>query len=136
MKKASLLPLLLTLLSSPSWALELHKRVTFDIPAQQLSTALIRFAQQSDVQVVTMGQKFDSVKSRGIKGEHSLEEALQGLLEGTGFSYRVVGDETVTIVGQHAALEAGAVTGETMRLAQGSARNAAPEKAGDVRERE
>src|SRR5689334_9221918 len=93
----------LALLPLAASALELDKRVKFDIPAQQLATALIRFAQQTEVQVVTAGQKVQGVESQGVNGEHSLAEALNRLLEGTGFAYRVVGQGTVTIVAERVA---------------------------------
>src|SRR5689334_9994910 len=103
MKKSLVLLSWLALLPLQVSALSLDKKVKFDIPAQALSTALIHFAQQTDVQVVTSGQKVEGVESKGVNGEHSLGEALGSLLEGTGFRYKVVGEGTVTIVGKREA---------------------------------
>src|SRR5258707_614219 len=98
MKKFLGLVLSLCLFSLQASALELGKQVKFEIPAQSLSTALIRFAQQTDIQVVTAGQKLEGVETKGVAGVLTIEEALQRLLSGTGFSFRTVGDGTISII--------------------------------------
>jgi iron complex outermembrane recepter protein len=84
---------------------ELSRVVEFNIPAQPLSTALIRFSQQTNLQVVTSGAKIDGMDSRGVTGRYPVGEALGRVLQGTGLSYRGVGEGTITIVAAEPAAE-------------------------------
>jgi iron complex outermembrane recepter protein len=72
-------------------------RVRFLIPAQSLSTALITFGKQADVQVLTAGQTVEGVRSNAVMGSMSAEAALKQLLQGIGVTYAFVDARTVVI---------------------------------------
>ena len=69
----------------------------FAIPPQALSTALIAFGQQANVQVLTAGGEVDAVRSRGVAGDRTAADALERLLQGTGLTYSFVDAGTVVV---------------------------------------
>ncbi|MFT4179648.1 MAG: TonB-dependent receptor, partial [Thermomonas sp.] len=80
----------------------------FAIEAQPLSTALIAFGQQARVQVVTAGANLEGLRSKGISGRMSPEQALRRLLQGTGFTGFFSDAGTVVVRRQAAATPAAA----------------------------
>ncbi len=88
-------------------AVDLEQRATFSIPAQSLSSALLLFAEQSKIQVLTASGDIGRIESRGAQGQLSLHDALTSLLEGTGLVYQEVGERTITI-GHRGSVPAGA----------------------------
>lgn len=70
---------------------------SFDIPSQNLETALIRFSEQTDLQLVMASEEVSGKAVEGISGEWSNFAALDELLEGTGLGYQLVSDHTVAI---------------------------------------
>jgi len=70
----------------------------YDIPAQPLANAIALFGQQSALQVSVDADLIRSATSAGVKGRMTAEAALQRLLEGSGFTYRLEPDRTVTLV--------------------------------------
>jgi iron complex outermembrane recepter protein len=77
-------------------AVDLERKVDFNIPAQTLSAALIQFSHQAKIQVV-ISDDISQQTTQGITGAHTIRQALQQLLGAAGFGYRVVGDNTITI---------------------------------------
>ncbi|GAB3791482.1 TonB-dependent siderophore receptor [Dyella agri] len=69
----------------------------FAIPPQALSTALIAFGQQANVQVLTAGGVVDAVRSPGVSGDSTAAAALERLLQGTGLTYSFVDAGTVVV---------------------------------------
>ena len=69
----------------------------FEIPAQSLSTALIAFGQQANVQVLTAGGTIASFRSGGVSGAFTADAALLRLLQGTGLSYEFIDTGTVVV---------------------------------------
>lgn len=70
---------------------------TFNIPAQPMTDALVRFGMQTGIDLV-----FDSAiaaqrQSPGVQGALDAEEALRRLLAGTGVTYRFTAPATVTL---------------------------------------
>ena len=63
----------------------------YEIPAQPLSDALVVFASQSGLQVATDGAALRGVRSPGVRGALTPRQALERLLAGTGFTYRLNG---------------------------------------------
>ena len=92
----TLLALLGCLFSLTALAVDLERKVDFNIPAQTLSAALIQFSHQAKIQVV-ISDDISRQTTRGVTGAHTIRQALQQLLEAAGLGYRVVGDETITI---------------------------------------
>ncbi|MDH1265794.1 TonB-dependent receptor [Pseudomonas sp. GD03944] len=88
--------------------------IELDVPAQNLDAALTYFAEQADVRLL-----YDASLTRGVgtapalKGDYSVSEGLQRLLQGSGLTYRMGTDGTITLVPvaeEQGALELGATT--------------------------
>ena len=73
-------------------------RKTIDIPAQGLGPALNTFAKERNLQVVYRSEIVGSLRTQGVSGDLTVDEALLALLSGTGLTYRYLDDHTVTIV--------------------------------------
>lgn len=80
---ASLGALAALLACVPVMAAEVQLRA-FDIEEQELASALIEFAVQADVALVSPGQLLEGRRSPGVRGVLTASEALRRLLEGTG----------------------------------------------------
>jgi len=94
------LPLTLTAGVRPCVAaMELGQEKTFDIPPQQLPAALLKFSEQSGVQVTSPGQLIEGRKSPGVVGTYSPGKALAMLLKDTSLNYDIVDGNTVVITG-------------------------------------
>ncbi|MBL8267813.1 TonB-dependent siderophore receptor [Steroidobacter sp.] len=87
----------LCLATSSINAAELDRQVRFDIPAQALSPALIQFSSQTNVQIITKAQEVSGLATAGVNGLMPIDAALKQLLQGTGVSYALVGNDTVEI---------------------------------------
>src|SRR6202453_4025529 len=95
---ARALPALLAcLFSFTVLAIDLERKVDFDIPAQSLSAALIQFSHQAKIQVIS-SDDMSQQRTQGITGPHTIREALKQLLGAAGLGYRVVGERSITIV--------------------------------------
>lgn len=64
--------------------------VAFDIPAQPLNGAILKFADAAEVKVFFDTDKIAGVMSQGVVGVMPPEDALARLLAGTGVNYRFV----------------------------------------------
>ena len=82
-----------------AWAVDLEKRVAFEIPAQELSAALLLFAKQANVQVMSSTEVIGSRRSAGVHGELAIGAALAKLLGECG---QGEGDERRGLVLRHA----------------------------------
>ena len=104
----------------------------FDIAAQPLATALVEFAKQSDRQILFSTQVVESKRTEGIKGEFEPEVALRQLLKGSGLTFRLSGDDTISVDLPHSA-EGAQAASPTLRVAQGrTAAEADQDKSGRV----
>jgi iron complex outermembrane receptor protein len=72
-------------------------RLPFEIPEQPLSTALIAFGKQANVQVLTAGGTIAIFRSAGVSGRFTADAALIRLLQGTGLSYEFIDAGTVVV---------------------------------------
>src|ERR1700687_1827816 len=91
--------------SLPGFALDLGRKVEFNVPFQPLASAVIQFSKQADIQVIASGQKLDGVSSKGVQGSYTIDEGLKVLLDGTGFTFKVVGDNTISLTSARAAAD-------------------------------
>lgn len=73
----------------------------FDIPGQSLLAALNEFGSQTGMQVATGAADINALASRGVRGEYTLQQALDILLDGSGLESRIDG-EAVIILAQSA----------------------------------
>lgn len=80
-----------------AWAIDLGRKIDFDVAPQPLASAVIEFSKQADIQVIAAGQKLEGVQSKGVKGRHAIEDGLKALLLGTGLGFKVVGDNTISL---------------------------------------
>jgi iron complex outermembrane receptor protein len=80
-------------------ALDLGQQRQFDIAPQQLSSALLKFSAQSDIQVTVPGQLAEGKQSPGVVGRFNAGSALAILLKDTALHYDVVDGSTVVITG-------------------------------------
>jgi hemoglobin/transferrin/lactoferrin receptor protein len=78
-----------------AWAQE-ARVVSYDIPAQSLTTALTAFARASGLRLAYPAALTEGRATAGVSGTLSSAEALAGLLAGTGLTYAIDGD-VVTI---------------------------------------
>jgi iron complex outermembrane recepter protein len=80
-------------------AADLGQQKQFDIAPQQLSSALLKFSAQSDIQVTVPGQLVEGKNSPGVVGKYNPGSALAILLKDTALHYDVVDGSTVVITG-------------------------------------
>src|SRR5579872_5976706 len=80
-------------------AIDLNQQRQFDIAPQQLSSALLKFSAQSDIQVTVPGQIAEGKQSQGVVGRLNAGSALAILLKDTALHYDVVDGSTVVIAG-------------------------------------
>jgi iron complex outermembrane receptor protein len=89
---------------SPSYgAMELGAQRHFEIPPQQLPSALLQFSAQSGIQITSPGQLVEGKKSPGVIGTFSPAKALARLLKDTSLNFDVVDTNTVVIITNSAA---------------------------------
>lgn len=71
--------------------------IHFSILPQSLSTALIEFGKQANLQMLTAGAAIATFHSGGLNGTFAPDAALVGLLQGTGLSYAFIDAGTVVV---------------------------------------
>ena len=76
---------------------ELDERIKFNIESQTLSTALIEFSDQAQVQVLVAAADIEGIHTDGVKGEITRRNAIQNLLKNTSLQFQYAGTGTVTI---------------------------------------
>ncbi len=70
----------------------------FDIAAQDAASALARFGEQSHLQLVFDFEAVQGIETRAISGRLRVADALGRMLSGTGLTFEVINDRTITIV--------------------------------------
>jgi outer-membrane receptor for ferric coprogen and ferric-rhodotorulic acid len=70
---------------------------TFDIPAESLGDALLRFGQEAGVQMSVESKLVTGKQAAALHGSYTTEEGLHQLLSGTGLAARFTGPNIVTI---------------------------------------
>jgi iron complex outermembrane recepter protein len=97
---------------SPSWSQSIPEGtigrapIPFNIPAQPLASALNAFAETSRLQVSYPAELAKGRLSSPVIGSHSPEAALGLLLDGTGLTYRLTDNATITLVEEVPAMAA------------------------------
>lgn len=79
----------------------------FDIPAQDMQSALNEFARQSDRQILFSTSVSTGKRTGGVKGELEPEAALERLLMGSGLTFRVTADRAILVENAKPAAGAG-----------------------------
>ena len=83
--------------SAPSPLLAQTATTNFNIPAQNLGTALTAFGRQSGIQVLVDSASVSGKTSTAITGTMTASEALRQLLGGAGIPYRFTSPTAVTV---------------------------------------
>lgn len=98
---AALLLLYACLATSPAFGQPLkalNSTSSFQIPAQSLPTALLRYTEQSGVHVTSSSSLVENKSSRAIVGQYDARTALTKLLEGTSLGFEPIDDSSVVIL--------------------------------------
>jgi len=69
----------------------------YNIPEQSLNDALMQFSADSGLELIFSADKTRGLRNKPLSGTLNCEQALKGLLEQTGFTYRFLNDHTVTL---------------------------------------
>lgn len=86
--------------AAPAFAQE--ARYHFDIPAQDLDSALKKFGRTTKHQLVYNGRTVRNVRSRAVKGDFTASDALSRMLQDSGLTMRA-GESGVLIIAYAAA---------------------------------
>ena len=73
------------------------RKMDFNIPAQDLSSALKNFALETGLQMLYSSDMVKGIRSKGVTGKYEPKEVLDILLSGTGLSYHFTDPNTVTV---------------------------------------
>lgn len=109
---ASVSPLALPGLAAPAQAQAqaqagtAGQRISVDIPAQALNSALLSLAQRAHLQLVYDAAEVRGKRSTAVRGELTIGQALDRLLAGTGYSARFTGGNRVQLVAAPASASA------------------------------
>ena len=76
--------------------MDLTRVIEFHIGPQRLSTALLEFSHQANVQIV-VGPEVDARQSAGLSGRYSIGQGLTSLLNGSAIAYRVVNNTSIIV---------------------------------------
>jgi hypothetical protein len=85
------------LMLSTTALLAQERRVSFDMPAQSLASALVEFADTTGMAALIDGELTSGLQSSPVKGYLSPPDALRVLLAGTGLSIRYAGVSAFTV---------------------------------------
>lgn len=69
----------------------------FDVPAQPLRTAILRFSDQANVQLVADVATMGEIRTTAVTGRLTIGAALDRLLDGTGLGWDLLAQDTITI---------------------------------------
>lgn len=94
---SALLAIIMLVCGTPTRA-EAKGTILFSIPPQPLSSGVIEFSRQANVQVLTEGSRLQGVNTPGVTGRYSLDAGIKHLLVGTGFGYRLTGSDTISLI--------------------------------------
>jgi iron complex outermembrane receptor protein len=69
----------------------------YKIPAQSLNNALMKFAADSNLELIFSADTIRSLNAKSLDGTMTPERALGQLLQGSGYTYRFIDKHTVTL---------------------------------------
>lgn len=97
LESAALALLLGAVVPAPASAQSAPAAITFNIPAQDLGSALTSFADKAGLRLLFPSNLVAGRSSPGLSGSYGREAALARLLQGTGLIWRFTRADTVTI---------------------------------------
>lgn len=83
--------------SIPVLAIDQIKKIHFDIPANNLSTALLSYSEATNIQLNYPQTLVAGRKSRTVSGDYTPEQALQTLLGGGDISFQYVDKDAIML---------------------------------------
>lgn len=96
-----------TFLMGPSWvnpslaqsvqAQQGQAQFNFDIPSQDLNGAILAFADKAGIQVFYDVARVQGLRSNGVSGNLTAQEALGRILVGTGLGFHFTGEKSVSL---------------------------------------
>ena len=81
----------------PVQSAQAEEVVAFDIPAQDLDSALTALADQADLEILFTSDQVAGLRTDGLAGRYAPGDALRRLLADTRLDYRFTGARTVTL---------------------------------------
>jgi len=81
-------------------------KIEIDIPKQELGNALMALSSQSGLNIIGLSAEMESVDGTALSGLMTPRQALEGLLRGSGFTYRFVGNSSISILKSPLKIEA------------------------------
>ena len=107
---------LLTMMQAQSACAEPKQAIEFQIPPQELSSALLQFSQASGVKTFFRADITRNIDSQGLSGRYTPRQALEKLLKNTGIQYRFTDTESVTLSSEQGSL----TTDQLLAMAPGN----------------
>ncbi len=89
--------LLLAIMQAQSASAETGQKQNFNIPAQSLSSALLQFSENTGVKTLFSTDMARDIKTSGLSGSYTPQQALDKLLANTGIAYRFTDTESVAL---------------------------------------
>jgi iron complex outermembrane recepter protein len=113
---------ILTLILLISWraSLAAESAKHFNLPAQDLGSALLEFGRQSGMQILygyDSSESIDSIRTGSVIGEFTVHEALTRMLEGTGRQFRFTAPAKIAVFRVTTSRQPDAVPSAQPRLA-------------------
>jgi len=89
--------MLMTIVQSNSAVAETGQKQNFHIPAQSLSSALLQFSEDTGIKTFFSADVARNIKTSGVSGSYTPQQALNKLLTNTGVIYRFTDTQSVTL---------------------------------------
>jgi iron complex outermembrane receptor protein len=89
--------MLMAIVQSNSAVAETGQKQNFHIPAQSLSSALLQFSEDTDIKTFFSADVARNIKTSGVSGSYTPQQALDKLLTNTGVIYRFTDTQSVTL---------------------------------------
>jgi len=89
--------MLLAIMQANSVIAETGQKQNFNIPAQSLSSALLQFSENTGIKTFFSANVTRDIKTPGLTGNYTPQQALEKLLANTGVAYRFTDTESVAL---------------------------------------
>jgi len=102
--------------SIPAQSVDKTQKLHFDIPANDLTSALFAYSEISGIQLSYSQETVSGVRSSSVSGNYTPDQALQKLLTGSNFTYQYTDNNTIKLVQTSKELFTGEVTLQPMTV--------------------
>ena len=89
--------MLLAIMQASSVVAETGQKQDFNIPAQSLSSALLQFSENTGIKTFFSADVVRDIKTQGLTGSYTPQQALEKLLANTGVSYHFTDTQSVAL---------------------------------------